>query len=98
MPLAAFPKCFLEQIVVEHTMTTEQWIDMAAEQLDIDGLEFWINFTPIDDPAHMTALRKQTEAHGLQIPMMCVSPDFTKLDPAERRQEVEMQIRRMEAT
>ena len=97
MPLAAFPKCFLEMIAVERSMTTEQWIDMAAEQLDVDGLEFWIHFTPVDDPARMTALRQQAEAHGLQIPMMCVSPDFTKSDPGERRQEIEMQIKGMEA-
>ncbi|MDR3689384.1 MAG: sugar phosphate isomerase/epimerase [Fimbriimonas sp.] len=98
MPLAAFPKCFLETICVEHAMTPEQWIDLAATQLDIDGLEFFINFTPVDDPAHMLALRKQTEAHGLTIPMMCCSPDFTKPDPEGRKEEVERQKRSIEAT
>jgi sugar phosphate isomerase/epimerase len=90
MPLAAFPKCYLDDLSVKHTMTVEQWIDMVAEQLDVDGLEFYWPFTPYQDPEHMAALRARAEAHNLAIPMMCYSPDFTQPDPEARRLQVEM--------
>ncbi|RMH68704.1 MAG: sugar phosphate isomerase/epimerase, partial [Bacteroidetes bacterium] len=38
MPLAGFPKCFLDQLVAGE-MTADEWIDLSAE-LDVDGLEF----------------------------------------------------------
>ena len=98
MPLAAFPKCFLDQICVEKSITPEQWVDMAATQLDIDGLEFFINFVPVHDLDHLAALRRQVESYGLTIPMMCCSPDFTKPDPEDRRKEVLLQKHNMDAT
>ncbi len=93
MPLAAFPKCFLPALVDDHTMTAEQWIDMVAEQLDVDGLEYLTDFVPIDDPDAVRALRKRAEDHGLINAMMCHSPDFTKPDPEERQKEIERQKR-----
>ncbi len=98
MPLAAFPKCFLDELSVHKTMSVEQWIDLAADQLDIDGLEFYWGFTPCDDPNALRRLRARVEGHGMSIPMMCYSPDFIKPDPAERAAEVEKQKRALEAT
>ena len=50
MPLAAFPKCYVESILVDHTMTVDEWVDLAGLELDIDGLElYWpliADFTP----------------------------------------------------
>lgn len=97
MPLAAFPKCFLDALCVDHTMTPEEWVDMAAEHLDIDGLEFFTEFLPLDDRSRMLALRTRAQTHGLSIPMMCYSPDFTKPTAEERKQEVEKQIRAIDA-
>ncbi len=79
-------------------MTPEDWIELAAAELDIDGLEFFINFTPVDDPDHMLALRNQAEGHGLKIPMMCCSPDFTKPDVEGRQEEIARQKKSIEAT
>ena len=31
MPLAAFPKCYLDQLCVTHEMRPAEWIEMAAE-------------------------------------------------------------------
>jgi len=93
MPLAAFPKCFIDQLCVEHSMTPEQWVDMAAEQLDIDGLEFFTEFLEQDKPETLAALRKRVMDRALTIPMLCYSPDFTKPDPAERAVEVTNQKR-----
>lgn len=90
MPLAAFPKCFLDDLCVNHTMTVDQWIDMSM-QFDVDGIEFYWGFTPPNDPGEWNRIRKRVEAQGRSIPMMCYSSDFTKPDLEERKAEVEQQ-------
>ena len=57
MPLSAFPKCFLEDLVIHKTITVEQWIGMAADSLDIDGLEFFWGFVPHESPAELQQLK-----------------------------------------
>ena len=43
--LAAFPKCYMDELCVHHTMTVRQWIELAAT-LGVDGLEFYSGFLP----------------------------------------------------
>ncbi len=97
MPLAAFPKCFLDALCVTREMSVDQWIDLSA-RFDIDGLEFYWGFTPADDPREWDRLRKRVEAQNRSIPMMCFSPDFTKPSIEERRGEVERQKKAIRAT
>ena len=70
MPLAAFPKCFLHALCVDHSMTPEQWIHLAAAELDIDGLEFYWGFVPHEEPSELARLRAILDAKGLEMPMM----------------------------
>ena len=98
MPLAAFPKCFLDALSVDRTMTVEDWIVQAADRLDIDGLDFYWGFTPHEDEAALARLRRLAESRELAIPMMCYSPDFIQPDPQERRREIEAQKRAIEVT
>ena len=97
MPLAAFPKCFLDQLCVARSMSLDQWIDLVDAELDVDGLEFYWGFTPQDD-AEIARIRAKVEALGLGIPMMCYSPDFTQPDAAARAREVEKEKRVIEVT
>ena len=97
MPLAAFPKCFLDDLCVRRTMSVEAWIDLAA-QLGVDGLEFYWGFTPHDDADALERLRARAARHGLSIPMMCYSPDFTTPDATMRAAEVDRQTRALETT
>jgi sugar phosphate isomerase/epimerase len=97
MPLAAFPKCFLDALCVTREMSVDQWIDLAA-QFDVDGLEFYWGFTPEDDPKEWDRLRKKVEQQQHSIPMMCYSSDFTKPTLAERKKEIEKQKRAIRAT
>jgi sugar phosphate isomerase/epimerase len=90
MPLAAFPKCFLDDLCVAKTMSLDAWVDQAAAELDVDGLEFYWGFTPRSEP-EITRIRGRIEARGLTMPMMCYSPDFTQPDAAARTREVEAQ-------
>ena len=97
MPLAAFPKCFLDHLCVAKSMSVDQWIDLVHAELDVDGLEFYWGFTPQDD-AEISRIRAKVESLGLSIPMMCYSPDFTQPDAAARAREVEKEKRVIEVT
>jgi sugar phosphate isomerase/epimerase len=97
MPLAAFPKCYLDHLCVNKTMTLDDWIDKVASELDVDGLEFYWGFTPQEGP-EIQRTRERIESHGLTMPMMCYSPDFTQPDPAARAREVEKERHVIEIT
>jgi len=97
MPLAAFPKCYLDHLCVTGEMTVEEWIDRSG-QLDVDGLEFYWGFTPWQDRVRMREIRRRVEDQGRSIPMMCFSPDFTKPERGNRKLELDKQRRAIEAT
>jgi sugar phosphate isomerase/epimerase len=88
--LAAFPKAFMDQLCVHGTMTIRKWIELAAT-LDIDGLEFYSGFLELQEPAAWTEARRVAEDHGLSIPMLCCSPDFTHPDPLFRQQQIDQE-------
>jgi sugar phosphate isomerase/epimerase len=88
--LAAFPKGFIKQLV-SGQMSIFEWIKLADE-LRVDGLEFYNNFADVKDSKNWSTVRKAVEETGMVIPMMCASPDFTIPDPVLRKQEVEKEI------
>jgi len=90
MPLAVFPKCFLDQMVSERSLTVDAWIEMASV-LNVDGLEFFSGFTPLDQPDELKRLRDLAASNGLAIPMMCHSPDFTVPAGPARDREIAKQ-------
>ena len=97
MKLAAFPKCFMDAIVVERSMSLFDWIDMAAD-LPVEGLEFHHGFLETLDASYLERVRSALERRGLAMPMLCCSPDFTKPNAEERRQEVEREKRMIDVT
>jgi sugar phosphate isomerase/epimerase len=97
MKLAAFPKCFMDQLVRDRTMSVFDWIEMAAD-LPVDGLELYDGFlTSLEEP-YLEKVRAAIERHKLQIPMLCYSSDFTQPEAAARRAEVDKQKRMIEVT
>jgi sugar phosphate isomerase/epimerase len=94
--LAAFPKGFMDELCVHHTMTLMQWIDLAAT-LGVDGLEFYVGFLK-DDPAFLKETKTALERHGLAMPMLCCSPDFTQPDAALLQAEIDREKRMIELT
>lgn len=94
--LAAFPKCFMDQLCVEHSMTVFEWIELAST-LGVDGLEFYSGFLP-EDNAQLSDIRAALAAHHLSMPMLCCSPDFTQPDPALLEREIERERRMIEVT
>lgn len=73
-------------------MTLEQWVDMGAT-LGVDGLEMYLDFFASQEPGYLRAIRDRMRGHGLAMPMLCYSPDFTQPDAAARAREVERQKR-----
>ncbi|MFZ0301565.1 MAG: sugar phosphate isomerase/epimerase family protein [Terracidiphilus sp.] len=94
--LAAFPKCFMDQLCVDRTMTVIQWIDLAAT-LGVDGLEFYSGFLE-DDEDFLMKVKAALESNSLAMPMLCCSPDFTQPNPILLDMEIEREKRMIEIT
>ena len=89
--LAAFPKAYLDDLCLpDRLMTLRQWVEMAST-LDIDGLELYTGIRDVTDAKRWPEARRVIEDHGLTMPMMCCSPDFTHPDPAFRAKQVELE-------
>jgi len=97
VPLAAFPKCFLDALCVDRSMTIDEWLDIT-EQFDVDGHEFYAGFVPLESDGELERIREKVAAQGRVIAMMCYSPDFTKPSPAEREEEIRKQKLVIEAS
>ena len=86
--LSAFPKCYMDDLCVTKTMTLFDWIDLAAT-LGVDGVEMYPGFFANFEPEYVAQIKQHADSKGLEIPMMCCSPDFTQHDPAVRAAEIE---------
>ncbi|AMV32307.1 Inosose dehydratase [Pirellula sp. SH-Sr6A] len=71
-------------------MKLAEWFQLASG-LGVDGVEFYAGFLEMQDPSNWPSIRMQVESMGLQIPMMCCSPDFTHPDASFRSHELEKQ-------
>jgi sugar phosphate isomerase/epimerase len=86
----------MDQLCVQRTMSLTDWIELAAT-LGVDGLEFYSGFIE-DRPEFLRSAKAALERHGLQMPMLCCSPDFTEPDPARLQAEIERERRMIEIT
>ncbi len=94
--IAAFPKCFMDELCVHHTMKLFEWIEMAST-LGVEGLEFYAGFLN-DDEGFLREVKDCLEKHELRMPMLCCSPDFTQHDPELLHAEIEREKRMIELT
>lgn len=89
--LAAFPKAYMRALCREGTMTLREWIALA-QPLGVDGLEYYCGFLELAaGSGAWEAARRDVEAAGLVVPMLCCSPDFSQPDPDLRRREIEQE-------
>ncbi len=95
--LAAFPKAFMQALCKDGTMSVSEWIELAAG-LEVDGVEWYAGFLEMADEANWSRFREEVEGHGMVIPMMCCSPDFTHPDAGFRAEQIERQKRWIEMT
>src|SRR5437868_5577008 len=82
--LAAFPKCYMDELCVTHTMSLFDWIEMAST-LGVEGLEMYPGFFAALDQAYLRDVREALQRYNLLMPLLCASPDFTQPDPSARR-------------
>ena len=94
--LAAFPKCYMDELCVHRTMTLADWIEIGA-RLEVQGLEFYSGFLE-DDEVFLSRTKALLEKHGLEMPMLCCSPDFTESDPDLLAKEIAREKRMIEIT
>ena len=95
MRIAAFPKCYLDDICVHRTMNVFDWIDMS-EALEVEGLELYEGFFTALDKPYLDSIGEALAARGYEMPMLCVSADFTHPEREMRQKAVEHQVRMME--
>ena len=88
--IAAFPKCYLDRIAGERSMSVFDWIEQA-KALDADGLEMYEGFFTSLDHDHIDRVGEAIASAGFAMPMLCCSPDFTHPDQAARDSAVERQ-------
>jgi len=95
--LAAFPKAFMQPLCKDGGMNVSDWIRLAAP-LGLEGLEWYAGFLEMADEANWPRFRREVEAHGMTIPMLCCSPDFTHPDAGFRAREIAKQKRWIDMT
>ena len=84
MKIAAFPKCYIEEIAVQRSMSVFDWIAMARD-LPCEGLELYEGFLWQLDDGYLDTVGEALQTAGFAMPMLCCSPDFTNPDAAARQ-------------
>jgi sugar phosphate isomerase/epimerase len=91
LKLSAFPKCYLDRIAGERSMSVFDWIAMARS-LDADGLEMYDGFITSHEPTYLDSVGDAIRSAGFAMPMLCCSPDFTNPDADARKRAVDREI------
>jgi sugar phosphate isomerase/epimerase len=94
--LAAFPKCWLDEIV-NGRMSVFEWID-RARGLPAGGLEMYEGFFTSLEPAYLDSVGEAISGAGFEMPMLCCSPDFTNPDPEARKRAVDHEAEMIRVT
>ena len=88
--LAAFPKAYLDDLCLTGKMSLREWFDLAST-LDIDGVELYAGIQELKDEKNWPIARRIAEDLGLELPMMCCSPDFAYADASFRKEQIELE-------
>lgn len=95
--LAAFPKCYLDQIAGARSMSVFDWIEQA-KVLDADGLEMYEGFFTSLDNVYIDQVGAAISEAGFEMPMLCCSPDFTNPELDGRKWAIEHQVKMIYVT
>ncbi len=97
MKIAAFPKCYLDEISQHRTMSVFDWIEMS-QSLGAEGLEMYEGFFTSLDDTYIDSIGEAIAATGCAMPMLCCSPDFTNPDPDARRRALDHEAEMIRVT
>ncbi len=85
--LLAFPKGYFDRLCAGD-MGLKDWL-LEASGLEIQGVEMYPAFYRDRSMAAVESIHEFAAEKGLQVPMMCTSPDFTQAGEKERKAEVD---------
>ncbi|MFN3189438.1 MAG: sugar phosphate isomerase/epimerase family protein [Aureliella sp.] len=88
--ISAFPKCYLDRISAERSMSVFDWIEMS-QVLDADGLEMYEGFFTSLEDSYLDEVGAAIRDAGYAMPMLCCSPDFTSPSPSDREKAISYQ-------
>jgi len=77
-------------------MNVFDWISMAKNQLDVEGLEIYDRFLASLNRDYLLQVKEAVNRAGFVIPMLLCSPDFTHPDPEQRQRAIEYQEQMIE--
>jgi sugar phosphate isomerase/epimerase len=97
MKIAAFPKCYIDDIAVKRSFSVFDWITMARD-LPCEGLELYEGFLWQFDAAYLASVREAILETGREMPMLCCSPDFTHPDSEARKRAFDHEAEMIRAT
>ncbi len=97
MKISAFPKCYLDDIAGDRSMSVFEWIEIA-KSLPAEGLEMYEGFFTSLDDSYILEVRDAIAESGFAMPMLCCSPNFTHPHAAERQRAVEHEARMIRVT
>jgi len=86
--LAVFPKAYMNALCVDGTMSVQEWLSVA-ESLDVEGVEWYAGFIENEERKNWAKFKLLAHDKGLEIPMLCCSPDFTHPDLSFRRDQID---------
>ncbi|HEX3815471.1 MAG TPA: sugar phosphate isomerase/epimerase family protein [Mycobacteriales bacterium] len=91
MRIAAFPKGYLDVMVVQRTMSVFDWIEQARA-LPVDGLELHSGFFWDTSTAAIERIGEALRSADFDMPMLCASPDLTNPDADRRAREFDLEV------
>jgi len=97
MKISAFPKCYMDEICVKHTMTVFDWIE-DSKILEVEGLEMYDGFFTSMDEVYLDSVSEAIQKAGYEMPMLCCSPDFANPDLDDRKRAIEYEAKMIEVT
>lgn len=95
MQVSCDPILFFDELVLERTMTLDDWFAMARD-LGLDGTEIQHNCLDSYEPAALADLRRRLDRYGLAVSQFIGAPDFSHPDPDVRAAEVETTCRHVD--
>jgi sugar phosphate isomerase/epimerase len=98
MHIAVFPKCYLEDIARKRTMTVFEWIEIARQLVDAEGLEMYEGFFDSMHDDYIDSVTEAIHKAGFVMPMLCCSPDLTNPDATQRQRAIEYEAEMIRIT
>lgn len=80
MQFGCVPMIYFRQLVLERSMTLEQWLDIASN-LPVEATEIHEQSLPSRDPRYLEQLREKLEQSGLKVSQFTAAPDYTCPNP-----------------